>query len=77
VTSIMAMDAGVSGNRVVGATDAHFDALPINPDTLEVDPGGVILTPEHIHVALRQLAGVSSEFTGQFGIQENAINLFG
>ena len=77
VTSIMALGAGVSGNRVIGASDAHFDALPINPDTLEVDPEGIVLTPEHVHVALRRLAGVSSEFTGQFGIQENAIDLFG
>ena len=77
VTSMMAMGAGVSGNRVIGATDAHFDALPVNPHTLEVDSNGVILTPEHIHVALRQLAGVSSEFSGQFGIQEDALNLFG
>lgn len=76
VTSMMAMGAGVVGNRVIGATDAQVEALPINPDSLEVDPGGVILTPEHIHVALRQLAGVSGEFTRQFGIQERVINLF-
>jgi len=76
VTSIMAMGAGVRGNRVVGATDAHFEALPINPNTLAMDPNGVILTPEHIHVALRQMAGVSAEYQSEFGIQENHINLF-
>ncbi|MBT8147719.1 MAG: DUF1501 domain-containing protein [Gammaproteobacteria bacterium] len=30
VTSMMAMGAGVRGNRVAGATDAHVDALAVN-----------------------------------------------
>ena len=76
VTSIMAMGAGVRGNRVIGATDDHVEALKINPQTLQVDPNGITLTPEHIHLALRRMAGVSSDLTSQFGISGPELNLF-
>ncbi|MEQ8955213.1 MAG: DUF1501 domain-containing protein [Gammaproteobacteria bacterium] len=77
VTSIMAMGAGVSGNRVVGGTDDHVEALKINPQTLALDPAGITLTPEHVHLALRQMAGIGSNLNGQFGIAGEQINLFG
>ena len=76
VTSMMAMGAGVRGNRVIGATDDHFEALKINPQSLAVDPNGITLTPEHIHVALRKLAGIGTDLTGRFGISESYIDLF-
>jgi uncharacterized protein (DUF1501 family) len=76
VTSIMAMGAGVRGNRVVGATDDHVEALKINPQTLQVDPNGITLTPEHIHLALRRMAGVSTELKTQFAISGTELNLF-
>ncbi len=76
VTSLMAMGAGVRGNRVVGGTDAHVEALAVNPQSLALDPAGVILTPEHIHVALRQMAGISPTLSSQFGIQADFLNLF-
>ncbi len=76
VTSIMAMGAGVRGNRVIGATDDHVEALKINPQTLQLDPNGITLTPEHIHLALRSMAGVSSSLTSQFGISGPELNLF-
>lgn len=76
VTSMMAMGAGVRGNRVVGGTDDHVEALKVNPQTLALDPNGITLTPEHIHVALRQMAGVNSDLTGRFGIAESHLNLF-
>jgi len=76
VTSMMAMGAGISGNRVVGGTDAHVEALPVNTQTLQPDAGGVILTPEHIHVALRDLAGVPADLDSQFGIQAPLLNIF-
>jgi len=77
VTSMMAMGAGIRGNRVVGGTDDHVEALKINPQTLAIDSSGITLTPQHIHVALRNLAGVGADLTGRFGIAETAINLFG
>ncbi len=77
VTSIMAMGAGVRGNRVIGGTDNHVEALRINPQTLALDANGITLTPEHVHVALRRMAGVTPELNGRFGIAESYINLFG
>lgn len=77
VTSIMAMGAGVRGNRVIGGTNDHVEALSINPQSLQLDPGGITLTPQHVHVALRQMAGIDSNLNGQFGISESYINLFG
>lgn len=76
VTSLMAMGANIRGNRVVGATNPLVEALPINPATLQPDPNGVILTPEHVHVALREVAGIDPGLRDQFGIQERYINLF-
>lgn len=77
VTSMMAMGAGIRGNRVIGATDANVEARAVNPQTLQLDANGIILTPEHIHVALRDLAGVPSSLDNQFGIQAPLLNLFG
>ncbi|NKB35406.1 MAG: DUF1501 domain-containing protein [Pseudomonadales bacterium] len=77
VISIMAMGAGVRGNRVIGGTNDHVEALSINPQSLQLDPNGVTLTPEHIHVALRRMAGIDSNLNSQFGIAESYINLFG
>jgi hypothetical protein len=41
-----------------------------------VDSNGIIITPEHIHVALRDLAGVPATLDNQFGIQAPLLNLF-
>ncbi|MFM1897303.1 MAG: hypothetical protein RLZZ385_2377 [Pseudomonadota bacterium] len=76
VTSMMLMGAGIPGNRVIGATDAHVEALPINPASLQPDPNGITLTPQHIHLALRQLAGVPAALSGQFGIAGATLGLF-
>lgn len=76
VTSMMAMGAGIRGNRVVGATDANVEARPVNPQTLAPDSGGEIITPEHIHVALRDLAGIESDLESQFGIQAPLLPIF-
>lgn len=73
----MAMGAGIRGNRVVGGTDANFEALAANPQTLSLDANGTIITPEHLHIALRDLAGVPSDLENQFGIQAPLLNLFG
>lgn len=76
VTSIMAMGAGVRGDRIIGATDDHVEALKISPQTLQIDPNGITLTPEHIHLALRRLAGVSGQLSSQFAIGGAELNLF-
>ena len=60
VTSMLAMGKGVVGNSVVGATDANFNALAVNKVTLQPDVNGVKITPEHIHRALRKMAGIET-----------------
>lgn len=69
------------GGRVIGAT-TEMDQLPIgvNPDTLELDEteDGVVVTCQHLHLALRDLAGVSAGAPAQkFGIVADMLPLFG
>jgi Protein of unknown function (DUF1501) len=60
IGSIMFLGPGIRGNRVIGATDEGQFTVPINPQTLELDSDfDFRIRPEHIHVALRQLAGIT------------------
>jgi len=60
VGSIMFIGPGIKGNRVLGATDDGQLHVPLNPQTLAIDkPQGIRIRPEHIHHALRQLAGIT------------------
>jgi hypothetical protein len=60
IGSIMFMGAGIRGNRVIGATDEQQFTVPILPDTLACDKEkGIRVRPEHLHVALREFAGIS------------------
>lgn len=55
IGSYIIMEQGAPwGNRVVGVTDELHFARPLNPETLLEDPNGMLLTPTHIHHALRQ-----------------------
>ncbi|MCP4815340.1 MAG: DUF1501 domain-containing protein [Planctomycetaceae bacterium] len=59
VGSIMFMGPGIKGNRVIGATDEKQFLVPINPRSLATDKDqGTRVRPEHIHAALRELAGI-------------------
>jgi uncharacterized protein (DUF1501 family) len=60
VGSILFLGKGVKGNRVVGATDDGQFPVPLAPRTLTADKkGGVRVRPEHVHAALRELAGIA------------------
>jgi uncharacterized protein (DUF1501 family) len=60
IGSILFLGKGIKGNRVIGATDEKQFHVPINPQTLACDPkGGVRVRPEHIHTALREMAGIA------------------
>jgi len=61
ITSMMLMGAGITGNRVIGASSFEHDALKVNPTTLAPDTNGINITPAHIHQALRKLAGIHNE----------------
>ncbi len=61
IGSIMFMGHGIRGNRVIGATDEGQFSIPIHPGTLACDgEKGIRVRPEHIHLALREMAGIDS-----------------
>lgn len=60
IGSIMFLGRGIKGNRVVGATDERQFLVPVDPQSLACDPErGIRIRPEHIHAALRELAGIA------------------
>lgn len=71
VGSIMFLGPGIRGNRVVGATDAGQFAVPVHARTLELDHvHGLRIRPEHIQLALRELAGIADHAASrQFPLQ--------
>ena len=59
IGSALFLGRGITGNRVVGATDEKQFPVPIDPKTLElVKDKGVRVRPEHVHAALRDFAGI-------------------
>lgn len=83
IGSTMFMGRGIRGNRVVGATDEEQFLVPVDPRTLAADPEqGVRIRPEHVHAALRQLAGIDTHpFSEQFPLavadDETLVGLWG
>jgi len=75
VGSIMFLGRGIQGNRVIGATDEKLQLVPVDPKSLQTSKEkGVRVRPEHIHLALRELAGIESHaFAKQFplGVTDN------
>jgi uncharacterized protein (DUF1501 family) len=75
IGSIMFLGRGIKGNRVLGATDEKQFQVPLNPQTLTCDAEkGIRVRPEHIHHALRDIAGISDHaFSRRFslGVAEN------
>jgi hypothetical protein len=53
ITSMLLLGAGIRGNRVIGQTTHGHRTIPVNPETFEPDDTGIILTPAHVHTALR------------------------
>ncbi len=75
IGSIMFLGRGIKGNRVLGATDERQFHVPVNAQTLACDRQSCIrVRPEHIHTALRQLAGIADHaFSRRFplGVADN------
>lgn len=60
VGSIMFLGRGIKGNRVLGETDGGQLTVPFDPVSLAVNRDkGIRVRPEHLHTALRELAGIS------------------
>ncbi len=76
ITSIIAMGAGITGNTVIGATDKNFNALKLNPSTLQPDSNGITVTPQHVHRSLRNFLGVQSSLDKLFPIAVETLGLF-
>jgi uncharacterized protein (DUF1501 family) len=68
IGSIMFLGPGIKGNRVIGATDEKQFAVPFDSQTLAInEDSGIRVRPEHIHVALRELAGIAEHpYSQQF-----------
>jgi uncharacterized protein (DUF1501 family) len=67
IGSIMFLGRGVKGGRVIGATDEKQFLVPLDPKTLQTDPKGIRLRPEHLHLALRDLSGIENHaYSKQF-----------
>ena len=60
ITSMLLMGGGIRGNRVLGATTHGHRTIPVNPETFQPDEDGIILTPAHVHRALRERFGLNS-----------------
>jgi hypothetical protein len=61
ISSIMFLGPGIGGNRLLGATDEKQQLVPIDPQTLKLDPvGGIRVRPEHIHQSLREFASIEN-----------------
>lgn len=75
IGSIMFLGRGIRGNRVIGATDEQQFHVPIHPQTLACDlDQGVRVRPEHIHLALREFAGIADHPSSKkfpLGVAEN------
>ena len=60
IGSILFLGRGIQGNRVIGATDDKQFHVALDPQTLACDrEKGIRVRPEHIHDALRDLAGIA------------------
>jgi hypothetical protein len=66
------------GDRVIGLTDEVDDVIALDPTTLQpaTGSGGVVLTPSHVHTALRRVAGIEQHATARkFPFDVASVNL--
>jgi hypothetical protein len=68
IGSAMFLGRGIKGDRVIGATDEKQFLVPVDPKSLKTDKDkGIRMRPEHLHHALRELAGIDAHaFSKQF-----------
>ncbi len=67
IGSYIIMEQGAEwSNRVIGETDELHFASKIDPGTLDPSDDGLIMTPTHIHKALREYLGVEA-FAAELG----------
>ena len=77
ITTMLFSGPGIRGGRLIGGTDERVKPLKVNPQTLALDPNGVKLQSEHIHLALRKLVGLDlAPQASRFPLPGEALNLF-
>jgi hypothetical protein len=79
VTSVFAIGPGIPGDRVIGGTTPDQRARLVDPGSLAVVDGvdgtdGVSIRPEHVHHALRAVAGIDG---GAYPLPGDPLPLFG
>ncbi|MDD9938563.1 MAG: Tat pathway signal protein, partial [Myxococcales bacterium] len=78
ITSMFALGPGIAGNRMIGGTDNDQLARRVDPDSLELSDDGIKLGPEHVHRALRAIAGMDdAPFMGEYPLPGEDLALFG
>lgn len=81
IGSALFLGKGIKGNRVIGATDEKQFAVPLDPQTLKLDKDkGIRVRPEHVHEALRELAGIADHPLAKkfpFGMKEKLKGFWG
>jgi hypothetical protein len=81
IGSALFLGKGIKGNRVIGATDEKQFAVPLDPQTLKLDKDkGIRIRPEHVHEALRELAGIAEHPLAKkfpFGMKERLKGFWG
>jgi uncharacterized protein (DUF1501 family) len=78
ITSMMAFGPGITGNRVIGATDAGQRPQKLDKSSLAPNDAGITLGPAEIHRALRKLAGVDeSDLADLYPLKGEDLPIFG
>jgi hypothetical protein len=78
LTSFLAAGPGITGGKAIGGTDPNQGPLTFNPTTLAPDPSGERIGTNHLHIALRNLAKIStSPAAQQYPIVGDTLPLFG
>jgi len=77
ISSMVFMGAGITGNRVIGATDDGLNALPIDPNTLALSDTGLQIKTASIYDAFRRMSGLSGSPTDLlYPLNADFINFF-
>jgi hypothetical protein len=78
ITSMLLSGPGITGNRVVGTSDAGFKSVKVDPKTLAPSDSGLRIQPNHVHKALRKLAKLDDAGPAKgFGLAGEDLPLFG
>jgi hypothetical protein len=78
VTSMMFSGPGIASDRTVGASDDGFKPMTFDRTSLQPSATGIRINTNHVHKALRKLAGVDqSDAAKQYPLPGEDLALFG